>query len=462
MDSVSEKTTVSEILSELKPESLSKASLLALQPDLKSEFLEGLTDKEIAELEHDWSFWARPNQLAPPGDWFYWFVRAGRGFGKTRLGAEWAHQKAIELPKSSGAIIGRTLDDAEDILVYGESGILNTGPSDLRPRYWPGKHRLVWPNGTEAKVLTADKPSKFRGRQYHWVWGDEFAHWQYVRQAHDDIVLGCRLGDKPQVLYTSTPLPLNIIREIEAKSNCVKTRGSTFDNAENLPSTTLQEFVSSYLGTDQGKQELFAEILDLTAGALWNKFLIQETRVEYIPARIVRTIVILDPSTETGPRSHESAIVVEGLGSDGRVYVLEEHVGKFEPEEYCSIAIQRAAYHDAEVVVETNHGGKLLRMALRAAQSATGFFPNIVEVKSVGGKGERAKPVSVAWRKDKCRIKGVLPRLEHEMKTFVPGFVDKENSPNALDAMAIGVIILLNLMTGESGKAIITAKPSGW
>lgn len=387
-------------------------------------------------------------------------LRAGRGFGKTRTGAEWVHKKAREMPRSRGAIIGRTLKDAKRIMVKGPSGIMNTAPPHLRPKWWPGNYLLKWPNGTEAEVLTAEKPGVFRGRQYDWVWGDEFAHWTYIREAHDNIVMGTRMGEAPQVLYTSTPLSLNIIRELEAQDNCAVTVASMYENAANLAAPFLNE-MKKYEGTELGRQELHAELLDGLAGALWTKASINEIRVSQMYVPIVRALTIVDPAVSKRARSNKSAIVTSLLGADGRVYWAQEDVDKFAAEKWPGLAVQRARYWNADLGVETNQGGDLAITAVKAACLDEGWRPRLIEIKSIREKGARAIPVAVASNGDKLRVIGHLPKTESDMTTFVPGVEDPENSPDGLDAGCIGACILLGLTKDKFGRTLLTQKPVG-
>ena len=185
------------------------ASWLASQPlQAQQTFLANLTEAEAEILAHDWQFWARPKQQLPERDFFVWIILAGRGFGKTRTGGEtvrrWVKDNAYV------NLIGATADDARDIMIEGESGILAICPPDERPEYIASKRRLEWPNGAISLIFTADEPERLRGKQHYKVWADELGSWRYP-EAWEQAMLGLRLGDKPQAVVTTTPKPTKLI-----------------------------------------------------------------------------------------------------------------------------------------------------------------------------------------------------------------------------------------------------------
>jgi hypothetical protein len=252
-------------------------SLIGLPERARRDLLAELTDAEAAALFFDWSFWARPNQLAPAGDWRIWLLLAGRGFGKTRIGAEWVREQIQEYPYVN--LIGATSDDARDIMIEGESGILAVCPPDERPTFRRSLQRLDWPNGAKSLVFTAKEPDRLRGKQHMRVWADEVASWPYVDDAWNHMILGLRLGADPRVVATSTPKPIPLLRELLEDPNCVITKGRTDDNADNLAPAFIEELVKKYRGTRLGRQELDAELL-LDEGLAYR--LIQGTHI--VPA----------------------------------------------------------------------------------------------------------------------------------------------------------------------------------
>lgn len=233
-----------------------------------SGFVDSLSDEEVVKLFYDWKTWARPNQLAPLGDWTIWMLMAGRGFGKSRSGAEWVIQKAREMPGSYGALISMDAGSARDVMLEGESGILACSPPDFMPNYEPSKRRITWPNGATATIFTSMSPEDLRGPQFSWGWLDEMAAWQNVQLTWDMFMFGLRLGRNPQCVITTTPKPIPLVRKLvdEAAKNpggrVVVTRGTTYENRANLASSFFKEIITQYEGTSLGRQELNAEIID--------------------------------------------------------------------------------------------------------------------------------------------------------------------------------------------------------
>lgn len=233
-----------------------------------TKFIDGLSDAEAVRLYYDWTTWARPNQLAPPGDWTIWLLMAGRGFGKSRSGAEWVIEKARSMPGSYGALISMDAGSARDVMLEGESGILACSPPDFMPNYEPSKRRITWPNGSTATIFTSMSPEDLRGPQFSWGWLDETASWSNVQLTWDMFMFGLRLGRNPQCVVTTTPKPIPLIKKLidEAAKNpggrVVVTRGTTYENRANLASSFFKEIITHYEGTALGRQELNAEIID--------------------------------------------------------------------------------------------------------------------------------------------------------------------------------------------------------
>jgi phage terminase large subunit-like protein len=220
-------------------------------------------------LEADWRSLARPNQLAPSGDWRIWLMLAGRGFGKTRSGAEWVKEQ-VEAGARRIALVAPTAADARDVIVEGESGILAISPDWNRPTYEPSKRRLTWPNGTMAFCYSADEPERLRGPQHDAAWCDELGAWRYL-DSWDMLMMGLRLGKNPRCVVTTTPKPSKLIRDLIKRDgqDVAITRGSTYDNRANLAPAFLDTIVRRYEGTRLGRQELNAEMLDDNPGAMW-------------------------------------------------------------------------------------------------------------------------------------------------------------------------------------------------
>jgi phage terminase large subunit-like protein len=301
--------------------------LASMTPEEQGEFINSLTEQQAEALLYQWSGWmARPAQEIPEGDWSYWLILAGRGFGKTRTGAETVR----EWVKTNQYVnlIGATSDDARDIMVEGESGILAICPPDERPVYKKHESKLEWPNGALSLIFTADKPDRLRGKQHCKLWADEIAAWRYM-DAWDQAKFGLRLGDKPQAVITTTPRPLKLLKDIIEDDQSVVTRGSTYDNKANLAKPFFNSIITRYEGTRIGRQELNAELLDDVQGALWSRKSIDDHRKSpnALPD-MERVVVSVDPSVTNHEGSDETGIICAGKGVDGEVYVWNDSSGR--------------------------------------------------------------------------------------------------------------------------------------
>lgn len=423
----------------MAPSLLSPASQLALLPPAERDaFFAECTPEELAALEYDWTgFWARPNQLPPPGTWKVWLILAGRGFGKSRTGAEqvigWA-----KTPKRRIALVAETAADARDVMVEGESGILACAPPWCQPKYEPSKRRLTWPNGTLATTYSGDAPEQLRGPQHHYAWCDEVAKWKYAQDSWDNFELGLRLGDHPQAVATTTPRPIPLLRHLLADPGTVVTRGSTYDNTVNLAASFKARILAKYEGTRLGRQELHAELLEDTPGALWTRKLLEDTRVRTTPA-LKRIVIGLDPGGEAG-------IIVAGVGEDGHGYVLEDLSLSGSPATWAGQAITGYYKYKANAIIaETNHGGEMVitTIATQDAKVAT------KKVWASQGKYARAEPVSALYEKGLVHHVGMFATLEDQMCNWVPG--EGLPSPNELDGC---VWALTDLLLGDEPRRI--------
>jgi phage terminase large subunit-like protein len=250
-----------------------------------------------------------------------WLIRAGRGFGKTRAGAEWVRAQVESGRCRRVALVGETAADARDVMVEGESGLLATAPPWNRPRYEPSKRRLTWPNGAVASTYSADDPEQLRGPQHDGAWADEVAKWRYA-DAWDQLMLGLRKGD-PRCVATTTPRPKRWLRAIMDDPATIVTAGTSFDNAANLSAAFLAHMRARHGGTRLGRQELLGEYLDDAPGALWPRASIERCRLLRVP-ELTRVVVAVDPAAGSGGGADETGIVVAGRGRDGKGYVLAD------------------------------------------------------------------------------------------------------------------------------------------
>lgn len=404
----------------------------------RREFLSSLSDAESAALLYDWNFWARDNQLTPPGDWYVWLILAGRGFGKTRIGAQWIIEQA-KVPGVRLGLIGQTSADVRDTMVEGESGILAVSPPDFKPHYEPSKRRLTWANGSRATTFSGDEPDQLRGPQHHKVWADEPAKWKYLQEAWDNMEFGLRLGDRPQVVATTTPRPIKLIKELVKDPQCHVTRGSTYENLGNLAPAFIQRVVKKYEGTRLGRQELKAEILDDNPRALWQRQLIEGLRVKEAPD-LSRIVVGVDPmsgDTDDNPDLEEqgaaAGIIVAGVtpGMDGHGYVLEDCTVTGTPQQWGYAAVDAYQRWNADcVVAEINQGGAMVKFVVATVARNMGVHVPYKAVHAARGKFTRAEPVSALYEQKRVHHVGCHPELEDEMCEWEPGMT----SPNRLDA----------------------------
>jgi predicted phage terminase large subunit-like protein len=411
------------------------ATLQALPDDKRKLMLEELGDTVAHAIKWDWEYWARDTQLLPQGDWSYWLIMAGRGFGKTRTGAEtvriWArHFKYVN-------IIGATSDDAKDIMIEGESGVLACCPKAERPQYKKHERKLAWPSGAVSLIFTADEPERLRGKQHEKIWGDELAAWRYP-EAWDQAKFGLRLGKKPQAILTTTPRPTKLMRELVKDPHCHLTRGSTYDNRMNLAENFFSEIIRKYEGTRMGRQELEAELLYDTPGALWTQARIDDARLPIGDQPTMRRVVVaVDPATSNEEGSNETGIVGAGVGNDGmmdRGYVLDDRSGRYSPNEWARQAVAMFNRLNADrIIAEKNQGGDMVANTIRSVA------PNvpITMVSASRGKVTRAEPIAALYEQGRVAHIGRFDDLEDQMVAFTSDFDRKAQgySPDRVDAL---------------------------
>ena len=389
--------------------------------------LRGLNSAEAELLMYDCRLWQRPKQGTPPGDWTIWLILAGRGFGKTRTGAEWVREQVTQGGAGRVALVGPTAADVRDTMIEGESGLLAVFPPEERPKYEPSKRRVTFHNGAVATAYSADEPDRLRGPNHDLAWCDELAAWRYP-DAWDMLVFGLRIGIHPRALVTTTPRPTAIIRNLVGRGDVEVVRGSTFENRQNLAPSFFDEVVARYEGTRLGRQELHAEILDDVDGALWNRDMIEKGRTSTLPD-LVRIVVAIDPAITSRSDSAETGIVACGVDEGGHGYVLEDRSMRGTPNEWASDAI--ATYHRLKadrIVAEANQGGDMVRHTLQMVER---HVP-IRMVHASRGKRVRAEPVAALYEQGRIHHLGSFPELEDQLCSWVP---DRSASPDRLDAL---------------------------
>ncbi len=445
-------------------EQISPAAYLASLPeDERQKLLSELTDEEKAQLRWNWRFWARPNQIAPEGDWSYWMVLAGRGFGKTRMGSEWIRENVCgdtpmaPPPGGSGwkriALVAETAADARDVMVLGDSGLLACHPKEFRPEWSPTNRRLTWPNGVQAWVYNATEPDQLRGPQHGAAWVDELAKFRYMQATWDQLLFGLRLGEHPQVLITTTPQPKPLIKELVNNPKTVVTRGSTLDNKDNLAESTVQNLYDRYAGTRLGRQELEGEILGDIPGALWRQQDIDEARQWEAPEELERIVVAVDPAASSAEGSDENGIVVVGMARDedgyARGYVLEDASLRGTPEEWGKKAVALYRKWSADrIIAEKNNGGEMVSHVLKTVDRSV----PVKLVHASRGKVVRAEPISALYEQKRIHHVGDNFReLEDQMCSFSIDNIRNENtgSPDRVDALVWGLTELFDKIAGR-------------
>lgn len=424
------------------------------------------TDEELSEfggyLAHraggawvdSWNTTARDEQCPPDGDWRVWLVMAGRGFGKTRTGAEWVRAIAEASPEARIAIVAASLVEARAVMIEGESGVIACSPPAQRPKYEPSLRRLVWPNGAQAALFSAAEPESLRGPQHSHAWCDEIGKWVFAGgqadRTWDNLMLGMRLGSEPQTVATTTPRSVPLVKRLldrEFDETVVVTRGRTSDNADHLPKRFVEDIYREYSGTLVGRQELDGELIEDIPGALWNRALLERCREPGDPPLHCRMVVAVDP-----PASAEGdacGIVVAALGTDGVGRVLADaSVEKATPERWArAVAATAQAWRADRVVAEANQGGAMVEAVLRAANVA---LP-LRLVHASRGKVARAEPVAALYEAGRVRHVGLFPALEDQLCGLMTGgeYRGPGRSPDRADAL---VWALTELMLGVRGE----------
>lgn len=432
------------------PLNSSLAELLAsLPPDQIRKELERYPERQHAQWLHDWAgFWARPKQLIPgtpraaisASDWVFWLVLAGRGFGKTRVGAETTRQWAAN-PYERILMIAPTAADVRDTMIEGPSGLLQCYPVDQRPFYEPSRRLVSFPSGAVGIIRSADEPERLRGPQFTKFWADEICAWRFLKEAWDQLMFGFRVRSNAlQGVITTTPKPSRVLNSILKNPRTVVTRGSSYENRSNLAEAYFQEVIAPYEGTRLGRQEINAEILEDTPGALWTAALIDETRIRRDDihwGNIVRVVVAIDPAVSANEESDETGIVVVALLISGHVLVLDDASCRESPLGWARIAVAKLKEHRGDrIVAEVNNGGDLVEANIRVAEPNAPFS----KVWAAHGKVTRAEPVSAAYEQRRVHHVGVFADLESQMTTYVPGVT---KSPDRMDALVYGVTELL-------------------
>ncbi len=420
-----------------------RALLALLPPAALRDVLDTLSAEELLALRYDWTTWGRPEQQLPPGDWRVWLLICGRGFGKTRTLSEavriWARDPAARI-----ALVARTAADARDVLVEGPAGVLSVFPERERPTYYPAVRRVVFRSGAVATTYSSQESDQLRGPSHSHAVADEVAAWDRADEVWSNLQLTLRLGAHPRVVAATTPRPIKLLRDLMAARSTVVTRGRTTDNLANLAPGVVAEFYQRWGGTRLGRQELEGEILADTPGALWNREVLDASRVAVAPADLERIVVAVDPAVSAHEDSDLTGIVACGIDRAGHVYVLRDASCKASPAGWASRAVALYdAVHADRIVAEANQGGAMVEATIRTVRES---LP-VTLVHASRGKITRAEPVASLWEQKRGHVVGTLAELEDELCSFAPGLM--EHSPDRADAMCWAATSLLEQAAGE-------------
>jgi phage terminase large subunit-like protein len=441
-------TPISPVIAALdRDETRSLASQLAEMPEkMREDFLGQLDDDQIYVLYNSWWFWARPNQLAPPleDDWFIWLCLAGRGWGKTRAGGGWVHERAMQGDERRWiALIAQTPGDARDDMIEGPGGILQNCPPWEKPDYQPSKRRVVWPTGAYATVYSGANPEQVRGFSGDTAWCDELAAWDYPRDSWNNLVFGLREAkvENPRVCITTTPKPITLLKELVADEMTRISSGSSYENIENLSPLYYKAVIEPKEHTTLGQQEIYAHLLDEDPRALWTRAMFNK-RLMAPPGKLTSIVIGVDPPGGAKQENAEAGIVVVGRFNcdcngtmESHGVVLADLSGRMRPAEWGKTAVD--AFHQwkaNEIVAEINHGGDMVEHTIRTVTG--GDYVPVRQVRASRGKDIRAEPVASMYERGEMHHFGSLKDLEDQMCTWVKD--ETKESPDRLDAAVWG------------------------
>jgi phage terminase large subunit-like protein len=380
-----------------------------------------------------WSVYARVEQQVPGGDWTTWLYLGGRGAGKTRAGAEWIHARVARGEARRIALVGATAADVRDVMVEGESGLMATARPWAKPEFEPSKRRLTWPNGAIATLFSAEEPDALRGPQHDTAWCDELCKWSYPQNAWDNLQLGLRLGARPQQMVSTTPRAMALLKTIMARSDTKVSRGSTYDNRDNLAPAFFAEVIRRYEHTRFGRQELLAEILEDLPGALWTRTMLDAALVGPLDVpKLVRVVVGVDPSGTRGDDGRDAVgIVAVGKDANNVAYVLDDWTCSLSPAKWADRVVHAWRRFGADrVVVEQNFGGAMVEHTIRAADPSV----PITNVNASRGKIARAEPIAALYEQGRVKHVGTLTELEEQLVGFTREGYAGQRSPDRADA----------------------------
>ncbi|WP_309611191.1 terminase large subunit domain-containing protein [Sphingomonas sp.] len=413
------------------------------------EFLAKLTMTEMVTFDAQFEAWAQPGQRPPPGEgWSTWLMMAGRGYGKTRAGAEWVHRLAMQR-KVRIALVGATIDEARKIMVEGVSGVLAVADLEgARVKWEPSLGRLTWRNGSVATLFSGENGDGLRGPEHDFAWCDEMAKWSDAENAWDNLQMGLRRGERPRALVTTTPRPIPLLRRLMKQERTVVTGGRSGDNV-NLPARFMEVMKATYGGTRFGRQEIDGELLEDARGSLWPRARIEACRIDRSPLPMMERVVVgVDPPAGSGPGNDACGIVVAGRAG-GNFYVLADaSVEAASPEQWArAVALAASAWGADRIVAEANNGGDMVKSVLRAS-GVEGAAVRLVHASR--GKVARAEPVALRFEAGTAWFAGGFCELEDELAGLCSGgaYEGPGRSPDRADAMVWAMTELAESRSG--------------
>ncbi len=410
----------------------------ALSGTKRDRMVAWMKDKQIIDFYNSWNCWSRMEQVPPAWHWRVWLLMAGRGFGKTRAGAEWVHFVAKDSAVRI-ALVGASEEEVRRVMIEGSSGILACAPIGGKPVWEPSRGVLTFPSGAQAFVYSAANPDSLRGPEHDYAWCDELAKWAKDTATWDNLRMGMRRGRRPQIVVTTTPRPRPLIKRLIAAITTAVTRGRTADNVH-VPQRYIDDLNENYGGTKLGRQEIDGEMIEDIEGALWTRDMIEGCRVRSVPT-LRRVVVAVDPPASAG--GDACGIVCVGLSADDVGYLIEDaSVSGLSPEGWAGVVADVAARHGADrVVAEANNGGDMVASVLRAADS--GLAVKLVHASR--GKVARAEPVAALYGRGRVRHVGAFAGLEDELCGLLigGGYEGPGRSPDRADALVWAVTELM-------------------
>ena len=415
-----------------------------LPPEAREEAVKTLTDVEMAAISNDTFLSTRREQFSPMGLWFLWIIMAGRGWGKTYVGSNWIVEQHQNGTLKNSGIVAATSADMRRFCIDGPSGVLSQSPPWFKPDYKPSQNKLIWPNGSETLLFTSEKPDRLRGPNLDGVWCDELSYWRYLDDAWNNLMFCLRYQENPQCVITMTPRPVKLIRTLLDRHDTILTRGSLYDNKDNLSASYIERVKERYEGTRLGRQEIWGELLEDVEGALWNLDLIDKTRVS-TPGKAIRVGIGVDPSTTSGENANETGIIVANLNEMKHVDIVEDRSLHGSPNKWGQEVVNAYRDHEANfVIAEKNQGGEMVSAIIHNIDDTIPI--ELVHAKK--SKFARAEPVAALYEQGRVHHVGNFPVLEDQMCTYVPG--ESDESPDRLDA---GVYVVTKLLVETMNRA---------